>query len=91
MEARSVWTDLAEYDRTREHLAEMKVPDIAEYLDIVTRPDVPMRSADLSLIRNREKKRMIADLIMELRTRTKTDLGTDPKKWVQRFGYQAPK
>jgi hypothetical protein len=82
-----VWNVIVDYENTRNRLGTMTVNDDISYLEIYARasggalPDGP-----LSRIAELEKKRMVNDLIADLRKKTGENLGNNPNAWVGKYG-----
>ena len=85
IEAKSAWNLIAAYDRTRSQLSALNVPDTTDYLEIYAHAKLDGDSRDLNNIMERERTRMVKDLLADLRKKTGGDLGSDPETWIKRY------
>jgi len=85
MDIRAVWNVIMEYERTRNSLSKMDVDDTVAYLDVITHASTNVRNRHLDMILEREKARVIQDIITDLRKKTGDDLSSDPEAWVKKY------
>jgi len=91
MEARNVWSMMADYETTRHSISKWGPKEDAAYLDIYARLNAKCDNLSLNLIMEHEKRAIIADIISDLRVKTGKDLGSDPEPWIKMFANQAAK
>ncbi len=82
IEARTVWSVMADFERSRERLGRNTIDDDVAILDIVTHAHSNLKDPHLNLILAKETARMAADIIKDLRSKTGEDLGSDPERWI---------
>ena len=87
-EARTVWNVIVDYENTRNRFRKMTVADDIAYLEIYARANGGALASDgtISRIAELEKKRILKDLIADLRKKTGDDFGDDPNTWLEKYG-----
>lgn len=84
-DARAAWSTVVDYERSQRVLGAMTVNDTVAYLDAITRANLSASDRHLSMIMQRERTRVVRDVIQELRKKTGEDLGEDPQAWIKRY------
>jgi len=90
METRATWNFIAENEIARKHFDQIGTADMVEYLEIFDNMKgraTNFKNYDLSLIWEKERTRMIQDVINNLRKKTGDDLGEAPDAWIKKYGY----
>ena len=77
---------MSEYDKTRNRLNKMAVDETISYLELVEHTSLAAQNKSVTTILERERARMIRDVVGSLRTKTGEDLGESPDKWIQKYG-----
>jgi hypothetical protein len=85
VEIQGVWSLIADYDRMRGHLGEISVTDAVDYLNITVHAKFGGATHDLNNILERERTKMVQDILSDLRKKTGEDLGSDPEKWIKNY------
>jgi hypothetical protein len=88
MEEQTAWNVIVDYENTRNRFSKMGVNDDISYLEVYARAGAGSFITDRSLnkIMEFEKKRMLKELIEDLRKKTGDDLGEDPNAWIKKYG-----
>lgn len=84
---RGAWRLIGEYDFVRDRLDKMSVNECLGLLQVY--PHASLASSDpfLNKILERERARIIRDIIESLRKKTGEDLGDEPEKWIHNYDY----
>ena len=85
IEMKQAWNLIVDYDRIRSQLGALNVQDTATYLEITVHTKLDGANHDLNNIKQRERAKMIQDLLVDLRKKTGDNLGSDPEKWINKY------
>lgn len=87
--ARTVWNTMVGYEITRNRLKEMTIEDEVAYLDFYKPNKLLSEDVPLNLIMDQERRRIIRDLIVDLKKKSGESLGDDPDVWLKKYGYDS--